>query len=342
MKLNFRPASAFASKQAKKYLSTINPEDIQNIAVIRHAAIGDFMNIRPFLIGVREHFPNAIITLSVNSSAMYGIPHDLIDELHIIDKINPKNKDKKTGMFYRLKQIRQLKPQDIIFDLTDSTLSLWISWFSKSKLRVGYPYRWIRRCFYDLAVLRSEYVLEADTVQHMLNMLGYKNNSPLRYGFEKIYPKQTSNRIVYFAGASAFFKCWEAEKFTALIAKLSDKYPAYQHVILQGINNSEKFLEIYEPLKSKQNIFLQEAMSLDETMQFLTNSMCVIANDTGLRNMAIAVETPTVGIFFVTGAFRYWPRDGKHDCVFNPDHSSPSVDDVYMTTVKLMDKLYES
>ena len=42
----------------------------------------------------------------------------------------------------------------------------------------------------------------------------------------------------------------------------------------------------------------------------------------------------------MTGAFRYWPRDGKHDCVFNPDHTSPNIESVYLSTVALIDKIY--
>ena len=340
MRLNYRRQSAFASKKAKEYLKDRSPSDIKNIVVIRHAAIGDFMNIRPFLIGVREFFPNAKITLSAISSSMYGLPKDLVDDVHIIDKVFPDNKSKKTGLLYRIKQIKKLQQPDIIFDLTDSTLSLWITFLSGAKLKVGYPYRTIRRWFYDLATLRSEYVLEADSVQHMLNMLGYKNNMPLRYGFEETYPKNVDNQIVYFAGASTAPKCWEISKFKELIEKLSLKYPDTKHIILQGVGANEKFLDLYEPLKEKANVSLQEVMPLDKTMQFLANSKCVVANDTGLRNMAIAVETPTVGLFFMTGAFRYWPRDGKHDCVFNPDHTSPDVESVYLSTTTLIDKIY--
>ncbi|MBD3797958.1 MAG: lipopolysaccharide heptosyltransferase family protein, partial [Campylobacterales bacterium] len=65
LKLNFRRGSAFASKKAREYLATISPSDVKNIAVIRHAAIGDFVVTRPFLIELRKFFPNAKITLSV-------------------------------------------------------------------------------------------------------------------------------------------------------------------------------------------------------------------------------------------------------------------------------------
>ena len=342
IRLNFRRGSAFANKKAREWLKDKHPEDIRNVAVIRHAAIGDFMNIRPFLIELKEFFPNAKITLSVNKSAMYGMPEDLIDEVHIVQKDHPHKKGKKTSLFQRIQEAKTLPPQDIIFDLTDSSLTLLVVFFSKASLKIGYPYRWIRRLFYDIATLRSDFVLEAESVLHMLNILGAKTTRPLRYGYENKYPKNLKKRIIYFAGASIKEKCWEEEKFQKLIHKMSQSYQNYEHVILQGIKEDEKFLEIYEPLKKKDNVVLKSAMKLDETMQYLCNSSLVVSNDTGIRNMAIAVETPTVGIFFLTGAFRYWPRDGKHECVFRYDYKSPEIDEVYQVTLKHMEKLYEN
>ena len=51
--------------------------------------------------------------------------------------------------------------------------------------------------------------------------------------------------------------------------------------------------------------------------------------DTGIRNLGIAAEIPTVGIFFATTPFLYWPRIPIHDNVFNADGSPPAVDAVY-------------
>ena len=341
MKLNFRSGSAFASNKARKYLSTITPEEIQNITVIRHAAIGDFMNIRPFLIELREFFPNAKITLSVIRHYMYGIPEDLIDDVHIMSRYKSSNLTKKAGLLTRIKEAKELPEQDIIFDLTDSTITLLLVVLAKAKLKIGYPYRSIRRFFFDIATYRSDFVVEAQSVLHMLNILGAKTRTPLYYGHEKKYPKTEKKRVVYFAGASVENKCWEKEKFKFLIDKMSDEFKGYEHVVLQGIGKNEKFFEIYEPLQEKDNVVLQEVMPIEEVMQFLANSRCLVSNDTGVRNMGIALEIPTIGIFFNIPPFRYWPREEKHDCVFNIEYHQPSVDDVYIATKNLIDKLYE-
>lgn len=252
LKLNFRRGSAFASKKAREYLATISPSDVKNIAVIRHAAIGDFMNIRPFLIELRKFFPNAKITLSVVRHYMYGIPEDLIDDVHVTTRY--KEDGTKTGFIQRVKEALALPPQDVVFDLTDSTLSLMVVALAKSKLKIGYPYRALRRSFFDIATLRSDFVVEAQSVMHMLNILGAKTRVPLVYGNEVKYPKEDLKQIVYFAGASAENKCWEKEKFRALIDKMSDSFPSCKHIILQGIGKNEKFLEIYEPLSHKENV----------------------------------------------------------------------------------------
>jgi ADP-heptose:LPS heptosyltransferase len=341
MILNFRKGSAYANEKAREYLKNKNPDEIQNIAVIRHAAIGDFMNIRPFLIELKNYFPNARITLSVLRSTLYGLPRDLVDDIHIIDKDDPKDVSKKTGFFTRIKQAKTLPPQEIIFDLTDSTLTAFLLFFSKAHLKIGYPYRRFRRLFLDMAVHRSDFVVEAESTLHMLNFLGLPKVKKLNYGFEKKYPKNNSKALIYFAGASTKGKCWEEYKFTALIEKMAAKYPHYTHVILQGIREDEHFEAVYAPLKEKKNILLQKAMELDATMQFLSNARCVIANDTGIRNMAIAVETPTIGIFFGTGAFRYWPNDPIHDCVFNNRYESPDIEAVFTATSNLIDILYK-
>ena len=339
LKLNFRSGSAFASKKAREYLKGKKPADIRSITVIRHAAIGDFMNIRPFLIELRSFFPNAKVTLSVLKHYMYGIPEDLIDELHIMHRYKEDNS--KTSLMQRLKEAKTLPAQDIIFDLTDSTISVMLVAMSKAKLKIGYPYRAVRRAFFDIATLRSDFVVEAQSVLHMLNILGAKTASPLVYGLDVKYPKLDEKRIVYFAGASTKNKCWEEEKFVKLITKMSLVYPKYQHVILQGIGKDEKFLNIYEPLKEHENVLLQEVMSLEKVMHFLSASRCLVSNDTGIRNIGIALETPTIGIFFHIPPFRYWPREEKHDCVFNVEYTSPAVKDVFLSTSNLIDKLYE-
>ena len=342
MKLNFRRGSAFASKKAHEYLKGKNPEDIQKITVIRHAAIGDFVVMRPFLIELRKFFPNAKITLSVVKHYMYGLPDDLIDDVHIMHRYQEDGE--KTGIFQRIKEAKTLVEQDIIFDLTDSALTHLLLFFSQTKLKIGYPYRSFMRLFYDICVLRSDFVLETQSMLHQLNILGANTyHYPLEYQLTTVSRNLIEPYIVYFAGASMPDRCWEKTKFVKLIEKMLQTYPQYKHVILKGIKQDEHFNEIYEPLSQYQNIIHQSSMPLEQIYDYLGASSLVIAGDTGIRNMAIASNTPTLGLMWAPhiSPLRYLPKIEKHQVVFNTEFNQPSVDEVYKALQTLMSNIYE-
>jgi len=339
IKLNFRTGSAFASKKAHNYFANKNPEDIRSIIVIRHAAIGDFMVIRPFLIALRKYFVNAKITLNVLGTNTYGAPEDLVDALHIIDKYDPNDKTKKTSFVQRYKQVKTLPQADILFDLTDSSLSLMLSVFSGASIKVGYSYRALRRAFYDVSTLRSDFVWEGNSIMHQLQILGANTQyDPYEFRLTTKTTRKKDPYIIYFAGASVENRCWGSENFCALIEKMATTYPQYQHIILQGIKEDEKFLEIYEPLKEKTNVALQEALPLEKIYDYLGEASLVIVGDTGIRNMAVATNTPTLGVMWAPyiSPLRYLPKLRYHKVVFNHRFEKPSVDDVYESAVNML------
>jgi len=341
MYLSFRRGSAYASKKAQKIANLMSRESVKNVTVIRHAAIGDFVVLRPFLVELRKFFPNAKITLSVDGNAIYGMPEDLVDDIHIIDKKQKNNPSKSTSFFQRYKQIKELQEQDVMFDFTDSSLTLMLTIFSKSKLKIGYPYRSFRRWFYDISVLRSDFTLETDSMMHQLNILGANTQYPLDYAYPR-YEKDTEHPyIIYFAGASMQNRCWPEDKFSALILRLREEFPGYKHVILKGIRPEEQFNSIYEPLKEYDDVIHQESMPLDEVMPFLAKSSLVVAGDTGIRNMAISMEAPTLGVMWAHGiaAIRYLPKNIKHTVVFNENFEIPSVNEVEQGCTALLNRL---
>jgi ADP-heptose:LPS heptosyltransferase len=325
MHLEFRRGSAWASKKARKVAASLEPKDIKKVAVIRHAAIGDMMVIRPFLVALRNFFPNAEITFSVTRSYFYGTPEDLVDHVHIIDK--DKGEGGKTSFFTRWKQAKELGPHDIIFDFTDSNLSLITLIANRARLKIGYPYRLFKRLFFDITTLRSDFSLEIESILHQLYILG----APLQWPYDFALPKneQKLKTIVYFAGASVPDKCWPYDNFFSLIKKMAIKYPEFTHIILEGIKGNEKFDEIYLPLQHMDNVIKKQAMPLNEVFHYLSQVGLVISNDTGIRNMAIAANAPTLGIFFNTVPYRYWPRSKEHDIVFNENYEVPTVDHVF-------------
>lgn len=335
MKLWFEKG-AWASKKAKNSAGQMSPESVRSIAVIRHAAIGDMMVLRPFLVQARAFFPNAKITLSIVSNYSYGIPSDLVDWVHIIDK---KREGKKTSFPSRLKQIRELGEHDLLFDMTDSGLSGVICLLNDAKVKIGFPYRRLKNTlFFDVSLLRSDLVPEVESLLHMLHIFGAPKQLKIDYGYKEAEKKEP--RIVYFMGASIASKQWPQKNFSNLIHQMAAQYPDYEHVLLEGIGANEKVDDILVDFSDSLNVRKMEALPLDTMMEYLANSQVVVCNDTGIRNMAIASSTATVGIFFSTVPYRYLPHSEIHKAVFEPDGSIPSVGRV-LETIKYILSLIE-
>lgn len=337
MKLWFSKG-AWASKSAEAKLSRLEPEQVKTIAVIRHAALGDMVLTRPFLIELRKCFPNAKITLSLVSNYTRGAPEDLADRIHVVygsDRCD-------VSPVGQIRQARTLGYHDLAFDVAATTRSIWVCMLNKAGCKIGFPYSQLqRRLFYDAAVLRSDMEFEAETMLDMLRLLGFNVGHPPVFSL----PGNTTVRerpfIVYFTSASGKYKCWPKENFSQLVGRMAQQYPGHDHVVLEGVADWESIDEIMQQNRDKDNVEGLKLDGVDETISLLKGARLVVSNDTGIRNLAIAAEVPTLGIFFATAPFktvpfRYLPASGQHDIVFNHDGSIPVVDAVYDTAVQML------
>ncbi len=59
-------------KYVNKRIENLSLSDIKNITILRHAALGDMVLTRCFIIEARKVFPNARITLSAISNYTRG------------------------------------------------------------------------------------------------------------------------------------------------------------------------------------------------------------------------------------------------------------------------------
>jgi ADP-heptose:LPS heptosyltransferase len=329
---------AWVSTGSKKLISKISPESVRRIVVIRHAALGDMVLTRPFLVEARKFFPNAKIVLSIVSNYSYGVPSDLVDSIHVLHGTDQPG----VGLGARLARARELGSADILFDLADTTRSRYLTWLSNAKVKIGFPYRWyLRNLLFDAAVFRSDFVFEAEVMLDTLKIIGANPKYPPQFNWPKISQRASGDfqvkRIVYFPFASVQSKCWPKEHFSELIGALAAELPDYCHVILAGIGKDEDPTYFSNMANTHQNVELQSASNLEFTIQFLAYSHLLVSNDTGVRNLAISVDTPTLGIFFSTVPHRYWPRgNGRHEAVFLSEGEVPPVDRVAAEARRLL------
>lgn len=324
---------AWASKKAREVITALSREQIKNIAVIRHAALGDMVLTRAFLVEARKAFPSATITLSIVSNYTRGTPEDLVDRVHIIHGSDQRG----TPIKQRIKRIKELGEQDIIFDLASSNRSVMTCLFNKATLKIGFPYRKIQaRLFYDVATCRTDMNFEVNDMLGMLNIFGIKTAYPHVYDMPGEALSRDRPYVVYFAGASTADKCWPTDHFTKLIGDMAMQYPDHDHLVLEGIQEWEKAETILRPLNTIENASGISADSIEKTTALLKGASMVVSNDTGIRHVAIVCGTPTIGIFH-RDPFRYWPRYCIHDIVIPEPEWPPSVDAVKNACLNMLD-----
>jgi len=321
-------------RNVENKIEQLSFSDIKKIAVIRHAALGDMVLTRSFLIEARKAFPNAKITLSIVSNYTRGTPEDLVDRVHIVHGSDQKDVPLKN----QYKRIKELGPQDIIFDLASSSRSTMTCLFNQATLKIGFPYRKIQaQLLFDIAVPRSDLIFEGCNMMSMLDAFGIKTSYPHQYNMPGEPLQRSKPYLIYFIGASTPTRIWPADRFTDLLRQMSQDYPDHEHLVLEGINEWETADKILAPLQNIDNIGVINANTIDDTVSLLKGANLVVSNDTGIRHLAIVSETPTVGIM-ATDPYRYWPRFDIHDIAMSNEEGPASVEQVRNCCINVLAK----
>ena len=323
----------WASNKARRIVKQLTRENVRRIAVIRHAALGDMVLTRAFLVEVRKAFPKARITLRVTSNYTRGTPEDLVDRIHTVHGHDQRD----ATIAERIKRFRELGKQDIIFDLAASNRSVLTCLLNKAKLKIGFPYRKIQaRLFYDVATCRSDTNFEVNDMFSMLHIFGIKTAYPHRFNMPGDPLKRKRPYIIYFTGASTRDKCWPTEYFSDLIRDMAERYSNHDHLVLEGIQKWERAEPVLQPLREKENAGAIPADTVEETTSLLKGASLLVSNDTGIRHIAIVSGTPTVGIFH-HDPFRYWPRYQRHDIIIPDPVWPPAVIDVMTVCINILE-----
>lgn len=319
---------AYAAKSARRYIDDeFEPKKIKKIAVIRHAALGDQVIVRPFLIEARKLFPNAEITLVTVSNYLYGTPSELADKTIVM-----KSREDAKGLSLKEKyqDYNQLEGQDIVFDVAGTNRSYWMTLLTKAKLKVGFPYKsFLCGTLYNLAVFRSDFQPEVECMLDMLKILGHNPSYPLNFAYPDHRELKDSEQpyVVYFSGASQIRKILSKPEIREAIEQVIERQPDIKHVFLEGKNDFEKG-DFLQDLVDAGKLTIQPCLPLEELVEFIAKASLVVAPDTGIRNVAISTHTPTVGIFYATVPFRYTPLYEKHWVVMNANGTKPTSDQI--------------
>lgn len=331
MKIWTAPQS-WVSKNARSKAEKLDKNKVTRIAIIKHAALGDMLQVRPMLITLREAFPNANLTLSVVSNYMKGIPEDLIDNLHVAN-----GNEKKYSFKDNINKAKELGYQDIIFDISATSRSFWVTKLNPAALKIGFMHKGLHRFLYDIAIPRAHYRFEGETFLEQVNTIGIQYEWPLRYDYpipDRVYKNPY---IVYFPTASSPDRCWPPEYMAKLVSDSCKKHRNIDHLLLAGLADweSETAKSIAKSVGEYGNFKVLEAGPDDFSL--VCHAEAIVINDTGLRHLAIVAGTPTVCIFPISpNVFGYTPLFGNHQSVVATESGPAPVSKVAQAIEKII------
>lgn len=325
---------AYLSPKGHEWLKGVSPSEVKRILVIRQCAFGDYMATRPFLVELRKLFPNAHITLATVSTYRYAVPEDLIDEVFV--------QKTEGSLAEQWRALRDVASFDMLFDLADTARSRLLTFRTTASIKLGFPYRSLfNHLLYDVGLRRTNYHYEAEVLLDFLKVMGHKPTYPLDFAMPRHLGSEAERIIAYFPFASTPDKSLSLGSWRQLIEESARAFSDYQHILLEGNKVAESGDFIAEVVAGNSNVSVQPCMELGDLAEWMAHVSILVCGDTGVRNLALATHTPTLGIFFKTLPYRYWPRyENFHEAVFRLDGSMPDRGDILPSLEILLSQQY--
>lgn len=331
--------------------SLVNFGAVQRILVIRqHDQLGDFLLSTPVLRALREHFPQAHITVLLRTyTAEVARHHEVINELIVLQEALTRWSIASFRQF-----VRQLRSGfDLVVVLNTVSHSLTsdlLAYFSRSKYILGSAHQRFPGCsrnfFYDMEAPywdqpRHQTERNLDVVRYLgidtqdcreiMTLLPEE----LAAGRQLLREQgMTDNDLVVamHIGAGKMRHRWPVERFAGLASVLHFEYSA-KVVALWGAGEEKLGARLLSALDF--DPIVAKAMRLRQLAAVIANTRLFICNDAGVMHLGAATGTPLVAVFGPTDPAEWKPIGDRFLAVRSPSHNSEDVSvDLVLDAIK--------
>ncbi len=299
----------------------------RRILIIRLSAVGDTILNLPVLCALRNRFPDSQIGWVVSSGAADLLRnHECLDRLFVLTK-----EDQSTPLRYLkfLRLVRDWRPE-VTLDAQGLTKSAMIAWCSGAKQRFGLASSefegrelstWLNN---RIITPTSPHVIDRGLA--LLEGLGIRQPT-IEYRVPEDTPMATQAAdqatelglshpwAMINVGAGWTSKIWPAERYAAVANHLHEKWNL-KSLIAWGGNKELAMANDVASLALDAAIVAPQT-TLMELANWIRRSSLFIGSDTGPMHLAVAVNTPTVGLIGPMPAERVGPRGPFHATVQN-------------------------
>jgi len=305
----------------------IDPLTVRRVLVVKLRHHGDVLLTSPVFTALKNHIPHAELDALVYAETADMLTlHPAIANVHVIDR-----QWKRHGFTRRLRAewrlLRALRARryDLIVHLTESSRGAMLSFLLGTDYAVARDYGARRGWLWKLAFTHLYRIPSKPrhTVEIHLDALR-------RIG---IYPHHDERALTLVPGADAeqsvrallesnrlapksyihvhptsrwLFKCWEPEKYAALINALQDQ--GLRIVLTAAPSDAElQFVGSIAVQLRKPVVNLAGKLNLKQLAALTAQAQCFVGVDSVPMHIAAAMQTPTVTLFGPSGDLEWGP-----------------------------------
>jgi lipopolysaccharide heptosyltransferase II len=285
----------------------LEEQDIYHVLFWMPHWLGDVVFSLPVIQAVKSRLPHARITVVAHSPA-----HEFLSHHPSIDSVIKIPYTQEDGFKQSFQFARSLKKYqfDLAIVFPNSFRSAMMVWLTGAKIRVGYQTEG-RGVFltHPIPVEKdSKSIHGMDYYSGVVSCLGIKD---VEKKFDPIVSEEEVARqeellaeqgiypgdfkVAIQPGASKQEKRWHPERFGILCQKLIKEKGA--KILLLGSDAEAELIEQVRKFCPREESLVFTGMNMRTVLALLRNCQLLVANDSGLMNLAAMVETPLVAIF---------------------------------------------
>ena len=294
------------------------------VLVIKLRYLGDVLLSTPVLTALRTAFPEARLSMLVNSGTeaiLTENPH--LDEVLIVERSRSPLRQ------FRFASALRRRRFDLVVDLTDGDRAAILSRVTGAAVRVGFNRgdRWRGRLYTHLVPVRRQepismvrqHLMALETVgipaDPSLPLLRIRasDESAAAAALASIGIMPDERFVAVHPGARWWFKGWPADRFAGLIDYVQGKL-GLKAALLGGSQEQEIATSILEHVETGRRSLVGR-LTLLELAALLRRAAVFVGNDSGPMHIAAAMGTPVVGLFGPSDP-RVWGPAGQGHAIF--------------------------
>lgn len=300
----------------------------KKILIMKFSGFGNIVLALPTIRAIKKKYPCAEIVFLTHT-----INKSIIEEDPSINRIITFDIENTFSTFFNILSLfSKIKKEnfDLIIDLEQfSRFSSLISFFSKSKIKVGFKTEGQgREKLYDLGVNYNNFQHTSKTFADMGKSIGANINEKntkihlTKKDKQKIDSLLIQNKlnkkdilvgIHPGCGLNNPKRKWQKEKFAQLADFLIEKYD--YKIFFTGGNREKRLIKEIQSFMKNKSLDFSNSTNLRELSELISKCKFFVSNDTGPLHIASAMNIPVISFFGPNIPLLYGPL-GKNNLTF--------------------------